>query len=1856
MHTHEIEQHERFVELYSLNFVGRRQELEFLENHISHNSSGAVMVIGEPGQGKSALLAQFVRICRKKFPDILTIPYFAGIAPHAQKISSLLIHIYRELTNALQQSTKIVPSGLDVFLHHLLSLVRGQDKKTILIVDDVHLLNPEPFTVLMSSFPPGLAENICVIFSTSEADLPIASQIKMERLRLSPFSTEEAQEIIHNLTGKKTDIALDEKCKASPIFLSTVARGMSEFPEKLAWENCSGEFSRLLDHIFNLIEQNCEADSAWPIIPSLLGFIGGANGLYEHDLQKLLADETVDSVEHRKKLQDLPAEITRILAKLQNFLLISPNNGRERIFFRRQIVPVAQRRYLMPQHQKVHQKLAQYFESRFAESGDFSYFQECTYHLRQAGARQKIYEFLVRQRITGNLQRWEQHEQLYISLCHGIQTYVAGTSPEDHFRLCTLILKAGNIFSLARSDIRPAFQWARDGNLEQSLAELDRTSAEDLFLCAIYLLWIEADRQRTLPERSMKEAKLVLSTLDDRFDPDFSPVDWTKTLQIPFMVWWGEKISEIIDDPDLVQIVRKGGDKNSDQVLSALARKLIADGRWQRMLAIAQGIESKQQKSAVLAEAMVALAQTKGPSLELQNRLWEESGQIEYRDRDNAFLALGRMWTETRNAEDYLQFLQKFCENPEESKNDLKQIFILQAMAHTLSEREGPGKIAILKLILQACGIISKDAHKISILSHLAQAVARIDASEKGELLQGVIDGVKALKKFYHRAQLLVEIAQALIKSGDMPQGVRLLKQSQQLISVVEEDAEQNKILSIIIKAITDIADGPEKTDLLQQMAKTIKGLTRHEVQVKAISEIVQVLTDAGNFEDALKAAAAIQEIEHQTLTLTGIAQRLAETGAVERAGQILQEVLATTRAMKNPQEKAAVLSDLVKVATRLPAISKDLLWNAVEESRKIPHDLYKFSALSKIVRSVAMLEDCRTKADLLGIALSITRKIGDAEYKSEVLATYALALLQAGKFPKKAKFWQKLLKSVRKIPNDLYKSSAISQISHTLVQDIALDHAEQGKLLQRLLKSVSKIESSEYRSKILPVIAQAITISDLPHPLQNEFFRQLLKATEKLSDDFSRQYVLLTMGRNLVQSKNFPDRDQLLEQILTTARGSSDTGSTTEFWFTVSHIWAQSRNFSQALQTAEKIEDHGQRVAAILHISQLLIQDVDFPDRDRLLQEALVAARKTGRYWDESAALLEICKNFLTLSNFQHALATVPMIKDSVCRAYAISSIAEASARHSSDPSITQRLLELAGELAEDSEHVKSKALSRVAQVLAQTQPDRALEIAQQIPETKYKARTLLDVAQVLVKAGNDGQAREIFGQALEILHCNVREDIPSDIAVEIVHSLAKSGEFERAMAVVAEVVDPTFYFKAWARLVVAITAVDKGRAMEIFCRMLEELPWARSKAAAILDTIHMLTSAKDLASPEHLARILEIAQFLEDGDKMDVFPQFACLLHQGDVHPEIMENLLYAVKNLALDWDRANTLAAIATELAQKGEVKTALEIVGTIQHDLYRDKTMFHIARATAKLHNWDIAIATAGIIKNAGYKSQAWAEIAIHLAMAGEFDRALAMAEKIPFSTPKTRALSQIGHALKTKNPTRAAEIFSRALATAENAADKSQPLAEVAIAMAQDGELMRSLEITDRIDAENPKREVLRAVSREIAHVGEKEEKRQLLDKVLQIAKSLQNRKYRGEALAAVAEALGTAQEFYEALAVASSIDSEMHQMAALSGIAQLAARSSARDILPKFLSQNALPRQCLRKAMKTWAREVIEYAPDPIGALTNSLTIFPGDSELAIYGVYLLLLAHARRNNWEHYHNIRQALDNWKEEGHRLRP
>jgi hypothetical protein len=227
---------EAFVESRIERYVlgSRAPVLEQLMAHAESGASKPVLVLtGEPGSGKSALLGQFYRDLQNRHPDSIVLAHFTGVSPASTNIRKALQRLCHALSAGAFLSVEI-PDDHESLCKTFEKVLceAGARKRVVLIIDAVNQLDAAFHAHAMNWLPRDIPESIRVILSTLPGpalDALCAHHREAQTVWLRPLDRNDAAAIIDGflaryrktLDGEQRSALLAKEDAGTPLYLLT---------------------------------------------------------------------------------------------------------------------------------------------------------------------------------------------------------------------------------------------------------------------------------------------------------------------------------------------------------------------------------------------------------------------------------------------------------------------------------------------------------------------------------------------------------------------------------------------------------------------------------------------------------------------------------------------------------------------------------------------------------------------------------------------------------------------------------------------------------------------------------------------------------------------------------------------------------------------------------------------------------------------------------------------------------------------------------------------------------------------------------------------------------------------------------------------------------------------------------------------------------------------------------------------------------------------------------------------------------------------------------------------------------------------------------------------------------------------------------------------------------------------------------------------------------------------------------------------------------------------------------------------------------------------------------------------------
>lgn len=301
----EAMEHEQFAESRRRVYIGRQEYFDRLDAHA--NSSDAPLIIkGESGSGKTALVANWVDRYRKKNLKVFIIQHYVGSSVQSTDHLNIMIRIMKELKRnfSLRQDIPTDANKIKIDFPNWLHMAAAKGK-VILVLDGINQLEDKDNAHALYWLPDNLPKEIRLLVSVLPGEMDkVLEQKKWLGYSVKGLRTQERKQLIGEYLGlftKKLDdqqieLLMNAEQTKNPVFLKVLLDELRVFG---VYEELNQRINHYLtaqkpDDLYELILERIEQDYEQQhpgLVKNALSYIYASRyGLTENELLDLLGD------------------------------------------------------------------------------------------------------------------------------------------------------------------------------------------------------------------------------------------------------------------------------------------------------------------------------------------------------------------------------------------------------------------------------------------------------------------------------------------------------------------------------------------------------------------------------------------------------------------------------------------------------------------------------------------------------------------------------------------------------------------------------------------------------------------------------------------------------------------------------------------------------------------------------------------------------------------------------------------------------------------------------------------------------------------------------------------------------------------------------------------------------------------------------------------------------------------------------------------------------------------------------------------------------------------------------------------------------------------------------------------------------------------------------------------------------------------------------------------------------------------------------------------------------------------------------------------------------------------------------
>jgi tetratricopeptide (TPR) repeat protein len=304
--TREQAEHEAFARSRAGVYIGRKAYVDRLDAHVKGNGQPLV-VIGESGSGKSALLANWALDYRAAHPDVFVLPHFVGASPTSTDWAGMVRRIIAELSYRFELKVEIPHEASALRITFATALhMAAVEGPVVLVIDAVNQLEDREGALDLSWILPVVPDGIRLVVSTLPGrPLDEATKRGWATLTVEPLQPTEREALITEYLASHsralsptlaTRIAAAPPT-ANPLYLRAILDELrvwgdhDTLPDRIDHYLKAKSVDALYERILKRYEDDYERDRPGLVRDAFTFLWASRRGLSETELLDLLGDD-----------------------------------------------------------------------------------------------------------------------------------------------------------------------------------------------------------------------------------------------------------------------------------------------------------------------------------------------------------------------------------------------------------------------------------------------------------------------------------------------------------------------------------------------------------------------------------------------------------------------------------------------------------------------------------------------------------------------------------------------------------------------------------------------------------------------------------------------------------------------------------------------------------------------------------------------------------------------------------------------------------------------------------------------------------------------------------------------------------------------------------------------------------------------------------------------------------------------------------------------------------------------------------------------------------------------------------------------------------------------------------------------------------------------------------------------------------------------------------------------------------------------------------------------------------------------------------------------------------------------------
>ena len=532
-----------------------------------------------------------------------------------------------------------------------------------------------------------------------------------------------------------------------------------------------------------------------------------------------------------------------------------------------------------------------------------------------------------------------------------------------------------------------------------------------------------------------------------------------------------------------------------------------------------------------------------------------------------------------------------------------------------------------LELALETARGIRRSEQKSEALSTISSELAKQGQLEAAaSVMQDALEAARGIPYNSRKSKALKTISGELAKQSKLEAAAVVMQDALETARDDSDEQERGIALSTISGELANQGQLEAAASALQGALEAAHGIRSRPERARALSFISIELAKQDQLELALETARSIIEGYDKSLTLANISFHLGEQGKLEAATSAIRDALETARGINGgwhgdgSSAKSLALSNISNLHAKKGNLksSASVMQHALEVARGISYEKEKFKVFRIITEKATKQGKLEVSTSLMQAALEMARCQSSDLGRSNNLRVISSEFAKLGQLEAAASAMQEALEAAYSVSSGAKKLEAARAISVELANqgqlelalEVARDLGDMGdtsyncmalSVNSSILFKQGKLEAAKALMQDAQVIARGLSDTSngkaLLH-ISSELAKQgqleaALETARGISDEFNRSRALETISSEFAKQGQLDAAASVMQDALETARGISNEWYKNQALSTISSELAKQGQLDAAasviqgaLETARTIDIDNRKDTYLANIS----------------------------------------------------------------------------------------------------------------------------------------------------------------------------------------------------------------------------------------------------------------------------------------------------------------------------------------------------------------------------------------------------------------------------------------------------------------------------------------------------------------------------------------------------------------------------------------------------------------------------------------------------------------------------------------------